>query len=68
VILDPKRTVRIAATQMASKTDFDPFDGWRMTGWPILSMVRGKVIMKDGRMIDEHRRGTFQLRGRAQPL
>lgn len=68
VILDPDQTLSIVASQMASRSTFDPFDGWTLTGWPILSMLRGTVIMADGKLQQERRGGQFQRRERLQPL
>ena len=43
VLLDPieKRTIR--ATDMHSACDYDPYEGWDVTGWPRTVLVRGEV-------------------------
>lgn len=67
-ILDPDRMTTIVGKNMASKSTFDPFNGWTLTGWPVLTMLRGRVIMRDGLMQREKGDGQFQRRGRLQPL
>jgi len=29
------------------------FDGWEVTGWPVLTVVRGRVVMRDGEVTGE---------------
>jgi len=31
-----------------SKGKNTPFKGWRLKGWPILTIVGGKIVAKDG--------------------
>jgi dihydropyrimidinase len=43
VLFDPieKRTVR--AREMHSACDYDPYEGWEVTGWPRTVILRGQV-------------------------
>jgi dihydroorotase len=47
-VLDLERRVRVRAAQLYSKSKNTPFDGWEMTGAAVLTMVGGRVIMRDG--------------------
>jgi dihydroorotase len=51
VDLSARRTVRNA--DMASRCGWTPFDGMSCTGWPIATVVRGHVVMRDGALIGE---------------
>jgi dihydroorotase len=51
VDLDAKRTIR--DQDMASKCGWTPFDGMNVTGWPIATVVRGRVVMRDGALAGE---------------
>jgi dihydropyrimidinase len=51
VIMDPD-TVRAAEPSSASACDFTPYEGWELRGWPVLTMVRGRVVMRDGVVAD----------------
>jgi dihydroorotase-like cyclic amidohydrolase len=35
---------------MKSKMKRSALDGLELTGWPVLTMLRGAIIMKDGHM------------------
>jgi dihydroorotase len=47
-VLDPERRVRIDAAKLYSKSKNTPFDGWELTGAPVLTLVAGRVVMRDG--------------------
>jgi dihydropyrimidinase len=43
VLFDPERTRTITAAEMQSAADYDPYEGWTVTGWPRTVLVRGEV-------------------------
>ncbi len=47
-LVDLKRTETITDAQMANKSGWTPFDGKQVTGWPVMTMVRGITAMRDG--------------------
>ena len=49
VDLKAKRT--IVHADMATRSAWTPFDGFEATGWPMATVVRGRVVMKDGDLI-----------------
>ena len=51
VIMDPD-TAKPAGPSPASACDFTPYQGWELRGWPVLTMVRGRVVMRDGVVAD----------------
>jgi dihydroorotase len=51
VDLSATRTIRDA--DMASRVGWTPFDGMSVTGWPMATVVRGHVVMRDGQLIGE---------------
>jgi dihydropyrimidinase len=32
-------------------TDYSPWEGWSVSGWPVLTMLRGRVIAAEGRLL-----------------
>jgi len=32
-------------------TDYSPWEGWSVTGWPVFTMLRGKVIVDAGKLL-----------------
>jgi dihydroorotase len=47
-IVDLKRAGKIENAWIASPCGWTPFDGVSVTGWPIATIVRGQVVMRDG--------------------
>ena len=52
-IVDLKVKKTIAHDQQASRCGWTPFDGFETTGWPVATIVRGRVVMKDGELIGQ---------------
>ena len=50
MILDPERTHQVDAADDPSNSDYTPFQGWTLTGWPIMTIRRGEVVYEDGRV------------------
>lgn len=48
VIVDLKREGQIDPQEFHSKAKYSPFKGFKTKGMPIMTMVRGKVVMKEG--------------------
>lgn len=47
-IVDLRATRKIENAQMASPCGWTPFDGMSCMGWPIATIIRGHVAMRDG--------------------
>jgi len=52
VDLKAKRTITHDA--MATRSGWTPFDGFEATGWPMATIVRGRVVMRDGDIVTPH--------------
>ena len=64
VVFDPNRKVTINAREMHSRADYDPFEGFEVTGWPAMTISRGTPIVTD-RKVDAPRRTRRVHRARA---
>jgi dihydropyrimidinase len=62
VLIDPKREERIRERDMRGGAGYEPLDGMRCIGWPVLTMSRGDVVMKDGQFHGAPGRGRHLLR------
>jgi len=49
VDLKARRTIRHA--DMASRVGWTPFDGLEAKGWPMATIIRGQVVMRDGALV-----------------
>ncbi len=47
-IVDLKARRTITHDSMATRSGWTPFDGFEATGWPMATIIRGKVVMRDG--------------------
>lgn len=59
VILDPNRKTTIRAQDLHMNTDISPYEGMEVTGWPIMTISKGKVLFKDGRLTVDGNGGEF---------
>jgi dihydropyrimidinase len=51
VDLDLEKTVTPDLLQ--SYSDYTIYDGWKLRGWPIKTIVRGNIVMEDGQVANE---------------
>jgi dihydropyrimidinase len=41
---------KVTPELLQSYSDYTIYDGWKLKGWPVLTMVRGRVVMQDGQV------------------
>ncbi len=59
VLVDPNREVIVQGDHLHTKARSSPFEGWRLRGTPVMTIVRGHVVMEDGRIVDTPPAGEF---------
>ncbi len=47
VLFDPERTRTIEHSMLHSNVDYSVYEGWRVTGWPTLTLRRGEIVFQD---------------------
>jgi dihydropyrimidinase len=53
---------------MQSFADWGLYDGWEVKGWPTMTIVRGQVVMEDGKIVSPEGYGHYIPRyPRARP-
>jgi dihydropyrimidinase len=62
MILDPERTHVVDASDDPSNSDYTPFQGWALTGWPVMTIRRGEVVYEDGQVVGRPGSGRAALR------
>ncbi len=50
-VVDLKATRRIENEGMATKSGWTPFAGTTTTGWPVATIIRGRIVMRDGALV-----------------
>jgi dihydropyrimidinase len=65
VIFDPNLERRITPEALFQNADYSPYEGMRVRGWPVATLVRGKVVMQHGQLLAEKGWGKFVPRRRS---
>lgn len=59
VIIDPKKRELITHEMLHEQVDYTPYEDIEVQGWPIMTMVRGRIIIREGKFEGEAGYGTF---------
>jgi len=51
VIVDLNREVQVGKKPAYADADFTAYADWKMKGGPVLTMVRGKIVMEEGKIV-----------------
>ncbi len=58
-LVDLSRRAAVRALEMENKVKLTPFEGMECRGWPVLTLVRGTVVMRDGKVVGAPGHGRF---------
>jgi dihydroorotase len=58
-VVDLKARRTITHAQMATRSGWTPFDGMEAKGWPMATIIRGQVVMRDDEIV---------LKGQGHPV
>jgi dihydroorotase len=50
VLVDLDNYRPVIGAEMASKCGWSSFEGWNLTGWPVVTVVGGKVVFENGKL------------------
>lgn len=70
-IWDPQREVTVTSAMIHDNVGYTPYEGRRLTGWPVTVLSRGRVVVEDGKLHAERGSGQFlrcETPASAQPL
>ena len=62
IIFDPGKKKIIDYREMETNCDWSPYQGMKMAGFPDITILRGKVIVRDGKFIGKEGDGEFVKR------
>jgi len=62
VLVDPDAVRTVTPQMIRSRAARSPFEGVRLRGWPLLTVLRGEIIAENGNLIDTPPRGRFVRR------
>ena len=63
VLWDANKSVTITNNLLQHMIDYTPYEGLEVTGWPVCTIRRGEVVMRDGVVQAEPGSGMFLPRG-----
>jgi dihydropyrimidinase len=65
-VLDPAATQTIDERALHSRAGYDPFHGFQIRGVPRVTIARGEIVARDGRLLGRPGRGQLVLRQRVR--
>jgi dihydropyrimidinase len=66
-LVDLERERVVDAAELGSYSDYSLYDGWKLKGWPVRTIVRGLTVMNDGVVVGPPGHGRYlhrTIRGR----
>jgi dihydropyrimidinase len=66
-VWNPQRQVTITNDKLHHNVDYTPYEGITVTGWPVMTLSRGQIVMKDGQVTASPGRGKFLPCGTPEP-
>jgi len=68
VIWDTEKKVKYGIAHSHQRTDYNLYEGWELTGYPVKVFLRGKLIMDGERWLGRRGDGRFLKRGDGEIL
>jgi len=65
VLWDAKLKTTIRQADMRHGADYTPWEGFETTGWPVMTIARGRVVADHGRIVGEKGAGDILSRGKS---
>ncbi|MGL4496773.1 MAG: dihydropyrimidinase [Beijerinckiaceae bacterium] len=62
VLWDPNRKETIRQAALHHGADYTPWEGFAVTGWPVMTIARGHVVVDDGKIVGKPGAGAFLKR------
>jgi len=63
VIIDPSVKTTLKHSALHENTDYTPFEGMPLNGYPVMTISRGEIIVQNGNFTGNKGRGRFLKRG-----
>src|SRR5690606_30113958 len=64
VLWDPDRRVTLSQSVLHHGADYTPYEGFEVVGWPTLTMVRGRIVVNEGKLVGSPGLGVHLARAR----
>jgi dihydropyrimidinase len=67
-IWEPEKRVTLNAAMMKDNVGYTPYEGMTVSGWPTTVLSRGRVVVRDEKLLVERGTGKFIARGVPAPI
>ncbi len=67
LIIDPNAETTIEAAAHKGRSGFTPYEGWKLKGKPWMTLLRGRVLLNQGKLEQQPGYGTFLPAGGPTP-
>jgi dihydropyrimidinase len=64
VVIDPQREVTLSRDMLHSRCDYTAYEGFSLRGYPVMTISRGEIVMRDGEFTGRGGRGRHVERRR----
>ena len=68
VAIDPDKEVPLGVRRYRGLTDYSLWEGRRVPGAQVVTLLRGELVMEDGELVADHAGGRLALQGDAPDL
>lgn len=68
VLFDPQLSRTVERSMLKSNVDYSVYEGWEVTGWPVVTLRRGEIVFRDDEIIGRPGSGTLVERGPTSAL
>ena len=62
VLVDLEKEQKVTPDLLQSHSDYTIYDGMTLKGWPVMTIVRGQIVMEDGQVVGKPGYGKFVAR------
>src|SRR3954468_4388617 len=67
VLWDLNKKATISQSGLHHGSDYTPYEGLEITGWPVGTMLRGRFVVRDGELVGAKGQGRYVTRSRPGP-
>jgi dihydropyrimidinase len=68
VLFDPQKKVTITKSILHEQVDYSPYEGFELQGYPVMTLLRGKVIVENGTLITSPGSGHYLARNLGESI
>jgi dihydropyrimidinase len=59
VLFDPQKEFNVTVENLHEQVDYTPYEGFSLTGFPVMTIVNGRKLIVDGKLVEDGPSGKF---------